>query len=341
MIGEENTTHNVRSSRIVFSAALAIAVFIFAVLRVNRLTDEVGDIKRLLGNMPALNTLSDNRSRNEVDDKKRILGRKRAMGNTSMLSDSTAMLTLLVGPHKTGSCSIQSLLLELRNTLATDGILLCDKFEGRYNGSKRFDDLKYGADLAFDLQNGVLKKNADVLHTCVTNPNFSQVIFASEELDRLHAGMTGMNSLKSAKPFVQAIITMRNITDWVLSLYHQIGGNHNFSAWVQWEIRSNFFQAGSLNPYHVSKQYAESGIPVIEINFMDVDFLFCSAIASSSSCKKIRDHSVKVSHLNNKEALHHNENQCANRKTIDALEFVLSTKYNVPLGLNWSKLICD
>ena len=175
----------------------------------------------------------------------------------------------------------------------------------------------------------------------MTKPNISQVIVISEELDRLHDHMIGMDFLKSAKPFVRAIISMRNIADWVLSLYHQIGANQNFSEWVQWNLRSKFFRDLDLNPYHVSKQYEESGIPLIQFQFMDMDFLICSAIASSSSCKKLRNNSVNVTHVNNREVLHHNESQCANRKTIEELQFVLSTKYNVPFGLNFSKLICD
>ena len=340
---DSKSTGIIRSLIFVFSAAFAIVGVVFVILRVKWTSDELDDIKNLLGRM---STLSNNRPSNKLNDTKRLLGRNSTFG-TPTLSDSSAMLTLIVGPHKTGTCSVQSLLMRLRNSLAAEGILLCYKFEIMTDSKKEFSvrynlpDFKSAANLAIDLQNGVLEKNADILHTCVTNRSFSQVIVAAEGLDYLHDHTTGMNFLKSAKPFVRAIITMRNITDWVLSWYHEIGINQSFSQWLQREKRSNFIGIGRINPYHVSKQYQESGIPVIEIKFMDMDFLFCSAIVSSSICKKLRNHSVTIPHFNNKEIRHKNESECAPKKIIDELKFVLSANYNVPIGLNWSKLICD
>ena len=331
---DSKSTGIIRSLTFAFSAAFAIVVVVFVILRVKHMSDELDDVKSLLGRM---STLSNNRPSNKVDDIKRLLGRNSTFGNTSTLSDSSAMLTLIVGPHKTGTCTVQLLLTQLRDTLSADGILLCYKFPDKYN----LPDFKWGANLAIDLQQGVLQKNTDILHNCVTNRSFSQVIVAAEGLDKLYDHTTGMDFLKSAKPFVRAIVTMRNITDWVVSWYHQNSTtNQNFSQWLKRQKQSNFIGIGSINPYHVSRNYKDSGIPVIESKFMDMDFLFCSAIVSSSICKKLRNYSLKIPHINDREKYHKNESECAPKKMIDELKFVLSAKYNVPIGSNWSKLIC-
>lgn len=269
---------------------------------------------------------------------------------TISLNDSVSVLTLFVGPHKTGSSTTESLLVKLRGALAQDDIFLCDGFDGKFNRLSA----KNGANLAEDIvTNSVSTNNINILHKCLSHPKYKQVIVAAERFDDFTDG-SGIRLLQSALPRIRAIVTMRDLPDWIRSVYHQdcVEGQ-SFKSFVHMILETRESDDAQMrvkmrqNSYHVSRRYQHYGIHVIHVPFVDMTFLFCTAIGSPTSCSKLKNSEVEVSHLNDKKALHKDEqcffakkHECAPRADIMKLESVLVEKYSVPPGLDWSLLIC-
>ena len=248
-------------------------------------------------------------------------------------------LVLLVGPHKTASSTVQKLLGKFTPHMMKDGGLLCAGFKGKYIG------IKNGANLALDLYNNFVHINAGVLQSCLDRKGISSVIVSSEEFASLNVDGkakdqgVGVKFLLSAKPKLKVIVMLRDFPDWLTSLYMELTGltHQSFSNWIKSMLQNKDFMEKwiRLNPYHVSRRYENAGIPVVTVNYLDFDFLFCTAIGSKSSCKAIRKmKNVPVINERKKGRL------CAEKADILEFERLAIKNYSIPMGFDMSVLIC-
>mmetsp|Transcript_29848 Transcript_29848/g.50431 ORF Transcript_29848/g.50431 Transcript_29848/m.50431 type:complete len:278 (-) Transcript_29848:270-1103(-) len=276
--------------------------------------------------------------------------------NIVPLNGSTSMLTLIVGPFKTGSTSVESLLVKMQAKLVRDGILLCNDFKGHFGKNPGEEGRKNAANLGADLtDNQLTTHNVEVLRKCLSNKAFSEVIVATETLSQLGPG-PAVDWLLTARPRIRAVVSKRNMADWLRSCYHQWGNRASNEAFKDWFHRvmdskgvlvvpsakttTLTLDFSKINPFGVAWSYQNWGIPVVEYEFMNVEALLCSILQSNSACNDIRKGTTKVPTLNAGQHLH-NKGQCLPPSDIKLVDEYFTKEGHVPEGQNWGAITCS
>jgi hypothetical protein len=262
------------------------------------------------------------------------------------LEDSKKSLTLIVGPHKTGSTTIESLFY---NDKVFKWHLHADKFHMPVFRSYFLgkDMTKNAAIFASDLRKGDFDHNSshvNFLREELQHGNYSHVIVAAEGLSLLVQNASKMQPalqlMKSAKPMVRIVVSMRDIPDWIRSVFHHNRSpGQNFSEFVKSGL---VVQRAYLNPHSVSYFFAAEGFSVVQYPFMNVNALICTVLTAPKTCIYVRNHMTEVPHLNNR-APPSNEiqSECADANDVKEMERIFVFKYKVPPGMyDWSRLSC-
>lgn len=266
------------------------------------------------------------------------------------ISQTQTLLTLLVGPHKTGTTSIQHLLyFELRKLLFRDGIgvpifeskhqieLVMEHEEEYRAGLARVPGtlVKNAASLAKDIEGGNFNSSRVVqLIEVVKQKSFSEVVVGAEGFAKGKPNFNFDFLRNNFMPHMRIVVSRRDIPEWIQSCYRWHPTNLTFAEFIQ---GSYFHPYASLNPHHVSYAYESQGFNVEYFDFMDTQSLFCRVIRSPRACAALMQN-LEIPHENAKPSL---SPACAGKSDIERLEKVFVHTYHVPQGLyDWSTLIC-
>lgn len=259
------------------------------------------------------------------------------------------VVTLLVGPHKTGTTTTQGILVQNSKLLAQDGILHCNNF---VSSRSRSSQIKSTAILADELQQNVFNStNTDILRNCLSQKKYDHVILSSELFDVLamSAHSSGLKFLASAAPRIRAVVTERPRGELLRSQFHQSRGGFELKFGLRFNTTQKLFgqfismhiealrngRCSEKDSYNIVKTYQQAGIPTFRQEFLDMKFLFCSVIRSPAVCREL----VKgFPHLNSK-AMNLTE-ECISRGDAELLQS-LGPNCHIPLDEDYSSLICD
>lgn len=207
----------------------------------------------------------------------------------------TKTATIHVGPHKTGSTTIQNLMCSsLREDLAEDGYSVPMNIPGPFTEGKSM------ANLAIHLQNGNNEAAWSAFETFLSENTNSSILFSSEELDKPSVNITKLrSSLLEAGYKVKVVVAYRRLFEWISSLYAEtyvIPVNHEIPSLVEWSRNNALSSQNPLQPSVVAARYRTYFDDVQVVNVHDEESLgvnfFCSVLRNENghACQKIKAH---------------------------------------------------
>lgn len=264
--------------------------------------------------------------------------------SSTTLTGSGALLTLIVGPHKTGSTTIEDLIYSLKSPITK--MLHEDKinipvfnYEPNVTTTSEYHDFGKNADyLAQDIVHGVIERSSAirVLQRALQSREHGQVIVAAESLCLVNVTEPGFALLKTALPMLRVVVSMRDIPDWIRSGYHQWKAGKSFSEWVK---SRSYEEYAHRNPHAVTRKFVEEGISVAQYRFMDMNALFCAVLNAPTACRYARSGMMNIPHKNDRSA--NQASECADAIDVQKMAEFFTTHHAVPGGqYNWSKLCC-
>jgi hypothetical protein len=127
-----------------------------------------------------------------------------------------------------------------------------------------------------------------MLREALLQKNHSQVIVATEDLDYLarNSSMSqpGLQLLKSGQPMVRIVVSMRDIPDWIQSVFHQLR-----KPGLQYVKAGSYVTFAPQNLHAVTYFFGKEGFPVVTYPFMDVKALMCAVLTVPKTCTHVRN----------------------------------------------------
>jgi len=197
------------------------------------------------------------------------------------------MLTILPGPHKTASSSVQAALERHRTALwREDGVLVCDDFEGEYMGAKRTANLGFGFAAPSSARHAA---HLAALARCMRR-GANDTLLASEELDQPYVDPRAFR----AYPRVRAIVAVRPLSAWIASYWTQVTRS---AAPPGPDAPLDLANVCAMAPATVAARFRRAGVPVTLNAYDDHRRLFCDLLRSRVLCgaapvrENVRNHS--------------------------------------------------
>jgi hypothetical protein len=208
---------------------------------------------------------------------------------------------LHVGPHKTGTTTLQALMYDsLGKELVRDGYLMPPDIPGRFPGRKSM------ANLAFRLQ-----ESADIILTndetykaferYLSQNTSTGILISSEEFDRAAVNISALKSALEPKYHVRVVVVYRRFFEWVASYYAELykwsKTKYDFPSFVEW-LRRQEMQSPNykheLQASNVVARYQTYFEDVQILNYHDKKSLeesfFCDALRNKKgqACRKVK-----------------------------------------------------
>jgi hypothetical protein len=139
------------------------------------------------------------------------------------------LVVLHVGPHKTGSTTLQKKLLNYEQELNQDGFFLPGAIPGLHSAYKSL------ANIAFSLQGynrHTKAKTWPAFHAFLNRSNGHNIILSSEEFDRPSVNISRLASLLESRR-VQVVIVYRRLYAWLFSWYFEL---HRYKLHRRWDV---------------------------------------------------------------------------------------------------------
>ena len=206
---------------------------------------------------------------------------------------------LHVGPHKTGTTTLQALMYDsLGKELVRDGYLVPPDIPGRFPGRKSM------ANLAFSLQQNNSSGSEEIwkaFERYLSQNTSTGILISSEEFDKAAVNISALKSALEPKYHVRVVVVYRRFFEWVVSYYAELykwsTTKYQFPSFVEW-LRRQEMQSPSykheLQTSNVVKRYQRYFEDVQILNYHDKKSLeesfFCDALRNENgqACQKVQ-----------------------------------------------------
>ena len=190
-----------------------------------------------------------------------------------------SVLILLVGPPKMATTTVQTLMYNNRHSLAKEGQLWCEHFDGPKSGQKNPSNFAYSMRMR---SSPLFLTNMKRLHNCMMRKT-KDVILASEILSDYYIPYHMFLRYPT-----RAVLAYRPLTQWVPSYYSEFAsqsGIYQMTEQMKQDIK-NPARICAISPSVVYVRLLNAGIPTITYYYNDFKFLFCNIIKSPVLCSK-------------------------------------------------------
>jgi hypothetical protein len=209
------------------------------------------------------------------------------------LADRRPLCILHVGPHKTGTTTLQELLSKRASMLRYDGWHQLPQLPPGWAGVRHFTGHKNGANLALYLQQArpnasqpVWKKFESWVNARARSGD--SIVLSSEEFDRPSVHIAQLARVLA--PFrTTVVVGHRLLYDWTFSVWREISGHYNgtMRTWIQQHGQSihGFYTNSVVRSY----AWHFEDIRILDLTPTIANIFVCSHLRAPLTCASLSE----------------------------------------------------